>query len=102
MSPHSAFSVTDFAEVQLRVPPMPDRCVFTAWLVDACATELDNEFQFVDDVEDDGADTCIYLYGTDPARLVAVACQVLAEYKGPAGIRAVIRRPADLELPSAA
>ncbi len=92
MAPASAMPRPDFGEVQLRIPPLPERALLTEWLTDALTTELHQQSSVVDDVEDDGDVTCVYLHGQDVGHLVEVARRLVTEC-GWQGIRIIETRP---------
>lgn len=93
MAPSSALPRPDFAEVLLRIPLLPERPLFTEWLTDALSTELDQESSVVDDVEDAGFETFIYLHGTNARHMVQVARQILLECGRIPGIRIIETQP---------
>ena len=88
-----AAAETEICELQVHILSAPDRLAPMRWLLDALAGDLDEKSQFLDDVEQDSDEMCIYLYGGDPLQLVRVTRRVLEEFQLLAGTFGVLTTP---------
>ncbi len=93
MAPFSAMPRPSVAEVQLHIPLFAERSLLTEWLTDALSTELDRESSVIDDVQEGGSGTCIYLHGIDADDMIRVARKLLGECGRLSAVRIIETRP---------
>ena len=77
-------------ELKLVIRSTPRRLTRMKWLLDALAGEMNQTSRFLDDVEHELGEMSVYLYGTDPVRLVQVTRGVLGEFHLLTGTRGVL------------
>jgi hypothetical protein len=70
----------EVCELKVVIRSAPPRLARMNWVVDALAGDLDGASEFLDGVEYERGHMCIYLYGTDPVRLVQVTRRALTEF----------------------
>jgi hypothetical protein len=83
-------------ELKVVIPSAPRRLTRMKWVVEALAGDLNETSEFLDGVEYEPGHMSIYLYGTDPVRLVQVTRRALDEFHLLTGATGVVKIAGDM------